>query len=85
MSELRPEVPPLPIMVFTDASCVADAVNVKAQSLPKDHSLTLALAILREHVTNDNVTVVKIVAQENHADVLTKPRPVGNLDAFLIE
>ena len=67
------------LTLFCDSRCVVDTVNVRSKTLPKDRTLTLMVAHLRELVEQYSVTVVYVPTGDNVADSFTKIKPTEKL------
>ena len=64
----------LPITIWTDSRDVIDAIMASRRTLPKDRSLVLAMAYLRDLNTHERQLTFKwLPSSSNLADELTKP------------
>jgi len=58
-----------------DSRCVINVVLIHSRVLPKGRSMVLALAHLRESMSEDSIQLEHVLTKDNLADELTKPIP----------
>jgi len=64
----------LKIHLYTDSRCVVDSINVRSKTIPRDRSLALSTASLREIIDSGKASVIFVRSECNPADELTKSK-----------
>ena len=83
LKDLSPVFTKLHLSFTTDNDDLYKTVKIRKRSLPKDRSLTLCVAILRESADDETVTVKFIPGLDNPSDALTKPLHAPQMQSLM--